>query len=122
MSDSVAERRRREREKALRKYGERALLPGGEPEYDILDFAINEAVGMARYGEMIRNRFLGDPAIAQNLGPVLPRKIAAAHAAMVEFAEMVGTQLIEVRNDLQELGLDLGRTEDDVFAVKKEDA
>lgn len=46
----------REREKALRKYGRGAVLPAGRPEFDVLDFAINETIGLIRYGEMIEAR------------------------------------------------------------------
>jgi len=118
MADSFEARKTREREKALRKYGPDSLAPAGKPEYDILDFAINETVGMDRYAEMIYNRFyLGD--VADHIGIALPAKIHRVVSKMELFAQEVSTELIEIRNDLMELGLDLGKTEDDVF-IKKE--
>jgi hypothetical protein len=54
--DSVELRQEREQIKAKEKYGEIALLPGGHPDYDILDYTINELVGLIRYGQMIMAR------------------------------------------------------------------
>jgi len=40
----LRERLDAERAKAVQKYGADALLPGGRPDYDVLDYAINEAL------------------------------------------------------------------------------
>lgn len=49
-------RRDQERAKALAKYGEDAVLPAGHPDLDVLDYCINELVGLPRYGQMIQAR------------------------------------------------------------------
>src|SRR5262245_1915210 len=54
--ENLAQRKAFEQDKARRKYGEIALQPSGHPEFDVLDYAINEVVGLVRYGEMIANR------------------------------------------------------------------
>lgn len=45
--------------RALQKYGEEALAPKGVEQYDALDFAINELVGIERYMEMVEFRLHG---------------------------------------------------------------
>lgn len=42
--------------RAEAKYGSVALLPSGHPDYDVLDYAINELAGFPRYIQMIRER------------------------------------------------------------------
>lgn len=54
--DEYTLRRERERSKALEKYGPRALDPGGDPTLDVIDYTINELVGLSRYAEMIESR------------------------------------------------------------------
>lgn len=49
-------RREKERQKALEKYGQEGLLPAGNPQLDVLDYAINETVGLVRYADMIFER------------------------------------------------------------------
>jgi hypothetical protein len=54
--DERLRRKKIEVEKALEKYGAAALEPGGVPDYDVLDYLINEIVGLERYGEMVFHR------------------------------------------------------------------
>jgi hypothetical protein len=92
------QRRAQERKKALEKYGSDALLPGGRPSFDILDFAINEIVGLDRYGEMIENRFAHDDELV-TLGKILRH-----------ISNSISPVMIKNRQRLLNLGL-LGTTE-----------
>lgn len=49
-------RRDLERAKCVKKYGDDALVPTGHPDKDVLDYFINEMVGMVRYAEMLEAR------------------------------------------------------------------
>lgn len=49
-------RKEGEEAKAVRKYGADAALPGGKPDLDILDFLLNELVGIVRYADMLEHR------------------------------------------------------------------
>lgn len=106
----VAERRDQEREKALRKYGETALLPAGRPDYDIFDYLLNELVGLERYGEMCAAR------------AELIRDLAVARLGQLDFAEdlfhsiaafgrMAAARVAAVRLILKDLGYSLGEPE-----------
>jgi NTP pyrophosphatase (non-canonical NTP hydrolase) len=55
-TDSVKRRTDIEREKCVAKYGLAGLAPGGDPNRDVFDYAINELVGLIRYGEMMEHR------------------------------------------------------------------
>src|SRR6266700_1483395 len=51
------DRKAGEHAKAVAKYGQEAAdAPSGNPAFDVMDFAINELVGLDRYGEMIAAR------------------------------------------------------------------
>jgi NTP pyrophosphatase (non-canonical NTP hydrolase) len=56
VTDSVKRRIDIEREKCVAKYGLAGLAPGGDPNRDVFDYAINELVGLIRYGEMMEHR------------------------------------------------------------------
>lgn len=94
VSDSVQARMERERAKAIEKYGEIALLPGGHPDYDILDYAINEVVGLHRYGEMLMAR-------------------ADEHR---EWATSLRNRMLNIGQELQEVSADIG---DDLIWVRE---
>lgn len=96
----------REREKALRKYGEEGLLPGGNPELDVLDYATNEVVGLRRYAEIIFNRRSEWP-------PEFSYRTAALARKIEEFSQMMGIELIALRQGLVGRGVDMGRAEND---------
>lgn len=93
--DSVVARMDQERQKAIEKYGEAGLAPGGNSEYDIIDYAINEIVGLHRYAEMISAR------VDASAWPVSARvNLRNISQAMREFALQNGHELIAVRNQL----------------------
>lgn len=102
----VERRYLREREKAERKYGRHAgNLPGGDPERDVTDYALNELVGLIRYGEMIQARARRAPESAV-------KSRAAAIAARIRRVGMsLGAELAELREELREAGLLQGDTE-----------
>lgn len=105
--DNVRIRAERERAKAVEKYGAVALLPGGHPDYDILDYAINEVVGLARYAEMLTER-----AYEHEEWPQLHRDSLRLIASRMEtFSRQQGGGLIYVRNNLLLAGVNLGKPE-----------
>lgn len=55
-SQLVEERRKALVKRAEKKYGPDALLPGGHPDRDVLDYLINELIGLPRYAEMVLAR------------------------------------------------------------------
>lgn len=100
-----------EMRKAADKYGEIALLPGGHPDKDVIDYAINELVGLVRYAEMIQYRCR---LLTTNDGGRINN---AARAGIMtarelrEQARMLGVELIDVRQRLKVAGLMLGEPE-----------
>lgn len=105
--DSVALRKQQEQRKAERKYGQDGLEPGGHPDYDILDYAINEVVGLSRYAEMIRWRI-------RNMGPLSPAVRGHAEFCvkrMEHVSSAIGHDLIQLRNLLLDMGWNLGEPE-----------
>lgn len=107
MTDSAALRMKKEQEKARLKYGEVALAPGGNPAYDIFDYAINEIIGMNRYGEMCIHRGVVNP----EWGPEIQGELYEIGADMQRFAFAAGERLIRVREALLARGIDLGKPE-----------
>jgi hypothetical protein len=97
--------RKQERDKALDKYGPDALQPGGRPEFDILNFACNEVVGLDRYGEMLAHRFAHDPEIVR-LG-----------ATMRSVSRALAPGLVEARLRLLADGIQLGVPEEERFTL-----
>lgn len=108
LTDSVVVRMGRERAKALAKYGEDALLPGGNPAYDILDYTINEVVGLHRYADMIVARVNAHPEWrdGDRLG------LLSIAYSMRAFSGDIGTRLIGHRTRLLDDGFSLGTPED----------
>lgn len=103
-----------EREKALRKYGPLAVQPSGRPEFDVMDFAVNELVGLERYGEMIRTRARECLDLMEGLKPSTRHAFRDAIVIandMEEIGERLSVELIEVRLALKAAGLHLGLTE-----------
>lgn len=101
--DEYNARRKREQEKALAKYGEAGLEPGGNPDLDVLDYTINEVVGLYRYGEMIFNR-------REEWPPEFRRRAAALANQLREVSAHLGQELIALHLGLQ-ARVDLGRKE-----------
>ena len=102
-------RKLKEESKAREKYGDAALAPGGRPEFDVLDFAINEVVGLDRYGEMLRHRF------AKTVGTDFD--VECLGKAMQEISEILAPHLVACRLALLEVGGALGVTEVNRFIV-----
>lgn len=100
----------RERQKAISKYGEHSQDPCGAAEKDIFDYAVNELVGLVRYGKMVSNR------------TQLMQKTDVIHRKLAEQGVYVGEEiasngyhlalaLIRFRMELKALGLHLGEPE-----------
>ncbi len=105
--DSVQIRMNQEKVKALKKYGPDAWQPGGNPAYDIIDYAINEVVGLHRYAEMIQNRV-----DAHEDWPEETRaNIRHLAYRMRMFSLNEGARLIMERNALLEAKVELGEVE-----------
>lgn len=109
-----AARQQAEREKAVRKYGLNALLPAGHPDLDILDYAINELVGMIRYAQMIEARH----EMMLDLMDDLPKKTrellrdGISFARELEaFAARYGLDALSLQKKLKQAGLALGLSE-----------
>lgn len=105
------DRATREAEKAVEKYGDDAALETGHPDKDIHDYAINELVGLVRYGEMIVARHkmfdqLGNGRIVREIraGIRLGQQIQEA-------ARELGEDLIALRQRLNDAGIYLGEPE-----------
>lgn len=52
--------------RAVEKYGAAGLLAGGHPDYDPIDYLINEIVGIPRYTDMILARLIESGADINN--------------------------------------------------------
>jgi hypothetical protein len=98
---------RDEQEKARTKYGEIGLLPGGDPERDIYDYAAHEIVGLLRYGEMVENRAY-DLHVKEMF---FVNEANQLRVAMAEFAMTIGPRLLYLRNAMQQAGYNLGTPE-----------
>jgi len=107
-------RRKAEQEKALRKYGEDALLPAGKPGYDILDYCINELVGMVRYAQMIEARHQMMLDLMDDL-PKKTREIIRDGISLAReletFAMRYGLDAEALHQKLRKQGLHLGLSE-----------
>jgi len=107
-------RKKAEQEKALAKYGPTALLPAGVPEFDVLDYAANEMVGLIRYAQMIEARH----EMMLDLMDELPKKtreilrdgISLARE-LEAFAGRYSLDMLSLWIKLKKSGLHLGLTE-----------
>ena len=99
-------RRAAERAKCIRKYGIDGLAPGGDPARDVIDYAINELVGLIRYAEMLEHRLkgLGLPETLADEAFSVCRQIAAAGSRH-------GLDLIDIHQKLIRRGISLGKPE-----------
>jgi hypothetical protein len=105
------DRATREAEKAVEKYGDDAALETGHPDKDITDYAINELVGLVRYGEMIEARM---KMFDQLENRAIVREIRAGIALGQQISEAgreLGEQLIALRQRLQSARVYLGEPE-----------
>lgn len=108
----LADRREKEITKAREKYGEIALSRAGHPDYDVLDYAINELVGLLRYAEMINNRvddLLKESTLVEDysiLHDTYYLKLDLNLAGAIRSRE-----LIVIRNRLLARGFNLGKEE-----------
>lgn len=100
----VREKKEQERAKALAKYGPEALAPGGRPEFDILDYLINEVIGLERYAEMLDHR-------SQAWDPDLRHDVRALTVELHAASRRLGPQLTAVQLLLLDRGVSLGTPE-----------
>ncbi len=103
-----------ERDKAFRKYGEDALLPAGRPDLDIIDYQLNEWVGMIRYAQMLeaRSKMMLDVMEGLPTDTRTTLKEAISLARRFEAQAASGAyDLIAVWLKLKAKGLHLGLTE-----------
>ena len=99
ISEDLEQRKQAEIKKALEKYGEEAFKGGGVPGYDVLDYLINEVVGLDRYGEMIQYR-------AVNEWPESYKDAALAYGQTCrEFSRTMAVKLIALRLSMLEAGV-----------------
>lgn len=99
-------RRARERAKAVKKYGIDGLAPGGDPQRDAFDYAINELVGLIRYAEMLEHRLR-----ALVLPETLTEESLSVCRQITAAASRHGFDLIDIRQKLLRRGLALGKPE-----------
>lgn len=100
-------------ERAASKYGVAGTLPGGHPEYDIIDYAINEIVGLIRYLDMIEHRAVGEY-LQEGRDDDEHDAITLAYQAMTPSPDGVramAMSMIRFRQALQAAGVDLGAAE-----------
>lgn len=99
-------RRNREVAKALQKYGLSGQMPGGDPERDAFDYAINELVGLLRYAEMLEHRLRG-----YDLPETLADEALSVCRQLAASASRHAFDVIDVRQKLLRRSIDLGRAE-----------
>lgn len=104
---TVQHRKTVERAKALEKYGKAGQFQGGDPERDVLDYALNELVGLLRYADMIEYRVLG----LKNLPASLYTAAVDVATDINATAFVLATRLADIRAAILEAGLDLGEPE-----------
>lgn len=99
-------RRDRERKKAVAKYGAAGQAPGGDQKRDVIDYAINECLGLIRYSEMIEHRIRG-----YNLPDGLREEALSVCRQLASSGSRHGLDLIDVQQRLKRRGLRLGKAE-----------
>lgn len=92
-----------QRTRAVEKYGAVAALPGGHPEYDVLDYAINEIAGLPRYLEMITERLREAGALTRDRTLLLQM--------ITNQTALWGEHLIQMRHEVLAEGVALGTPE-----------
>lgn len=107
---TLTQRIENERKKARAKYRPEALAPGGHPEIDVIDYAINELVGLIRYGEMIQHRLIPERESSDMYMEI--EKCVEVGADMITFGASVANKLIAAREALLLSGMNLGRPEE----------
>lgn len=55
LEDEFNRRVNLEKEKAISKYGNDALLPKGNPNFNAIEYCLNEIIGLVRYSQIIQN-------------------------------------------------------------------
>lgn len=100
------ERRTRERAKAVAKCGTAGMAPGGDPKRDVFDYATNECTGLLRYAEMIEVRLRG-----YDLPESLREEAISICRQLAASGSRHALDLIDLRQRLQKLGIELGRPE-----------
>jgi hypothetical protein len=101
--DEYRSRLHAERRKARRKYGDAGLEPKGNMDLDALDYAINEVVGLYRYGEILFNR-------REDFPPEFRLRAAKLASTLKQFSAEMGGELISLQQGL-ECRMDLGKKE-----------
>ena len=99
-------RRERERAKALQKYGLAGQLPGGDPSRDVIDYAINEEMGLQRYAAMIEERIRG-----YGLPETLLEEALSVCRQVSASASRHALDLIDLQQKLLRRGIELGAPE-----------
>lgn len=112
--DEFMQRMHVERVKGYEKYGKVAIEPGGHPDYDVLDYMINEVVGISdRYAEMLWNR--------SELFPSPEREMAREVATnMRDDVSEIALHLIYIRQGLLLRGETLGKPEYDPLLFRQQ--
>lgn len=93
---------------AERKYGAQAMQPGGHPDRDVLDYLINELVGLPRYADMVASRVSSsnpDPNLWART-QYIAKRITEEGRHLAFLVERLRWELIHV------VGMDLGKPED----------
>lgn len=112
IAQEYADRLERERVKAREKYGEAALAPAGHPDLDILDYLINELVGLNRYSQMLEARCkMMEQLIRKREIRELCREGVAVARQVLASGGRQALDLIAIRQGLKAHGLQLGQTE-----------
>ena len=113
----VQMRKASEQQKAIDKYGLDAILPGGDPDLDIIDYTLNEVVGLIRYGEMIQHRMRKlekwlreEHKVSDHVFIPIGTLEDLAHD-LQHLGEFYGAQIADARAALIEAGIDLGEPE-----------
>jgi hypothetical protein len=100
-----------EREKAVRKYGEIALLPGGDPDRDIFDYTLNECVGLLRYAEMMENRVKASQSQLGRDASVATMGVTVIGERLRGMATECGVRILLLRDLMQQHHIELGEPE-----------
>lgn len=102
-----ADRRARERAKAVKKYGAAAAdAPVGDPKRDAFDYAINECVGLIRYAEILEARLR-----AYALSEGFREEAISVCRQVAASGSRHALDLIAIRQRLQRHGFTLGKAE-----------